>query len=49
MFGIEHFSGKPNGNGTIQEFLHSNIAARIRRGNGAFSTAGGRPAQAACS
>ncbi len=28
MFGIEDFREKPNGNGTIEEFLHSNIAAR---------------------
>jgi hypothetical protein len=35
MFGIEDFCGKPNGNGTIGEFLHPNIAARLPRGNGA--------------
>jgi hypothetical protein len=35
MFGIEDFRGKPNGNGTIEEFSHSNIAARRRRADGA--------------
>jgi hypothetical protein len=27
MFGIEDFSGKPNGDRTLQKLLHSNIAA----------------------
>jgi hypothetical protein len=30
VFGIEDFSGKRNGNWTLQELLHLNIAARER-------------------